>query len=176
MNLPELFQHLNSKYFEGQLDEPVLKWNSRLRSSAGRFIPGTRSRVSKLNFWSRATAPLTRKPVIEIATYLKSEAEAQFHIQETLAHEMIHYWLWVRKRPYGHNEEFYAKMKLLGVRRYNPIPKRSPPKYLYRCDSCLKEFPARRKLGLLACAGCCKSHSHGRFDERFKLRLEKTLR
>src|SRR3954471_11698297 len=84
------FEQINIQHFDGFLDPPVLRWNSRLRSSAGRFIPGSRRFLK--------AAP----PVIEVATYLKSEAQAASLIEDTVAHEMIHYWLWVRKKPYGH--------------------------------------------------------------------------
>ena len=157
--LLNLFQRVNEIHFDGFLEPPVLKWNSRLRSSAGRFIPGSRK-------WF-----LERPPVIEIATYLKEEIEAEKHLLDTIAHEMIHYWLWVRRRPYGHTPEFWEKMQLMGVSRYNPVPRLKPPKYLYRCPGCSRDFPARKKWGKLACATCCKTHSGGKFDIRFKLEL-----
>lgn len=159
LSLPQIFQELNERHFDGFLDAPTLVWNSRLRASAGRFVPGSRK------FFR--VAP----PTIEVASYLKDEIEAEKHIRDTLAHEMIHYWLWVRRRPYGHTEEFYAKMKLIGTSRYNPVPKRRPPKYLYRCPGCEKTFPARRKLGPLACLQCCKEKAGGKFDVRFKLEM-----
>lgn len=164
MDLWPLFDQINAEHFDGFLPRPILQWNSRLRSSAGRFIPGRRK------FFK------TEPPTIEIALYLKNETEALMHIQDTLAHEMIHYWLWARRRPYGHTEEFYTRMKLMGVSRYNPVPKIKPPKYLYRCPGCEKDFPTKRKLGPLACLTCCKTHTKGRFDARFKLVLIKELR
>lgn len=164
MDLVDLFDQINEEHFAGILPRPKLSWNSRLRSSAGRFIPGSRKLFR------------SRPPWIEIALYLKDEPEALKHIRDTLAHEMIHYWLWDRRRPYGHTEEFYAKMNLMGVSRYNPVPKIKPPKYLYQCPGCEKEFPTKRRLGTLACLTCCKTHTQGRFDSRFKLKLVKELR
>src|SRR5690606_1591958 len=98
-------------------------------------------------------------PVIELASYLMEEGEAEKLVRDTLAHEMIHYWLWVRGKPYGHTPEFYEKMIAMGCSRYNPVPRLRPYKYLYQCPSCSREFPARRRLGPLACATCCKKHS-----------------
>jgi predicted SprT family Zn-dependent metalloprotease len=158
-----LFLEINRVYFDGFLDPPLLHWNSRLRSSAGRFIPGSRK------FW-RAFPPK-----IEVASYLREEIKATALIYDTVAHEMIHYWLWVRRRPYGHTPEFLIKMKQMGVSRYNPVPRTRPYKYLYQCLSCQKNFPTRKKLGILACAQCCQKHSNGKYDPRFKLVLNRTL-
>lgn len=185
--LAKLFQQLNEQHFDGFLDLPDLKWNSRLRSSAGRFIPGRSeqkrgknkgsltARLAAMAGISRAgthSVAAQRPAQIEVATYLAQEGESARHIRDTLAHEMIHYWLWVRGRPYGHTPEFYEKMEQVGTTRYNPVPRTRPYKYSYRCPNCAENFQARRKLGPLACAKCCKSHSGGRYDSRFQLKLE----
>lgn len=162
--LDVIFEEINRKHFDGFLESPVLVWNSRLRSSAGRFIPGSRR-------WFRE-AP----PKIEVASYLVEETKAEVLIRDTIAHEMIHYWLWVRRRPYGHTDEFYSKMEAMGVSRYNPVPRLRAPKYMYRCPACLKDFPARRRLGVLACLECCRKEAKGKFDIRFKLELVVQLR
>jgi predicted SprT family Zn-dependent metalloprotease len=157
VNLSSIFDEFNQRHFDGFLERPVLRWNARLRTSSGRFFPGSRVRG----------LPAT----IEVASYLLEEKDAEIHVRETIAHEMIHYWLWVRRRPYGHTEEFYDKMQLMGARRYNPVPRKRPYKYLYQCSHCETIFKARRRLGPLACAKCCRSFSGGRYDERFKLFL-----
>ena len=165
MNLLDLFVKINQIHFDAFLDPPKLTWNSRLRSSAGRFIPGVRKWV--MNY----------PPKIEIASYLMEEVTAHTLIYDTLAHEMIHYWLWVRRRPYGHTPEFLTKMRAMGVSRYNTVPRLRPYKYHYECKACGKTFPARKKLGRLACAACCKLYSSGNYDPRFILVLtgEKNL-
>lgn len=114
-------------------------------------------------------------PRIEIASYLKEEANAAALIYDTMAHEMIHYWLWVRRKPYGHTGEFLKKMRQMGVSRYNPVPRTRPFKYLYQCLTCDKYFPTRKTLGVLACASCCKQYSDGKYDARFKLVLNRRL-
>lgn len=161
--LASIFDEVNKAHFDDFLDAPTLRWNTRLRSSAGRFFPGSRRLLRR------------SPPIIEIASYLREEAASEALVKDTLAHEMIHYWLWVRKRPYGHTAEFCTKMKLMGVSRYNSVPRTRPYRYLYKCGHCLLEFFARKKLGTLACAKCCKAHAGGRYDPRFKLFLEKTL-
>jgi len=90
---------------------------------------------------------------------------------DTLAHEMIHYWLWVRRRPYGHTAEFLLKMEAMGVSRYNPVPQLRPFKFVYQCLNCKKNFPARKRLGVLACSDCCEQFSQGKYDLKFKLIL-----
>ncbi len=159
LDLPFLFQKVNGTYFDGFLDFPQLAWNSRLRSCSGRFIPGSR------RFWKEAP------PRIEIASYLKEEMQAEALVLDTLSHEMIHYWLWVLNRPYGHTSEFYAKMTMMGVSRYNTVAKFKSYQYLYHCKFCQKSFQARKKLDSLACLKCCKEFSCGNYDIRFKLVL-----
>lgn len=163
MELLSLFEQINHDFFDGFLDPPVLKWNSRLRSSAGRFLPGSRK------FYREAPA------TIEVASYLLEEPAASALVADTLGHEMIHYWLWVRRRPYGHTPEFWDKMEAMGVSRYNTVPRARPYRYVYRCVGCRREFPARKRLGTLACAKCCKEFSNGKFDARFKLELDRKL-
>lgn len=154
IDLESLFTELNSRFFAGSLPICVLRYNSRLRSSAGRFT-GSRS----------------LGPRIEIASYLLDLPEAKHWVCDTLGHEMIHYWLWARRKPYGHTSEFYAKMREMGVSRYNSVPKRRPAKYIYRCPECRVEFQAWRRLKPSACLSCCRKHSYGRYDARFKLEM-----
>lgn len=159
MDLRQIFHDLNTLHFESRLEPPKLSWNSRLATTAGRFCPGSLSRG--------------RPAEIEVATYLRGIEKGEEHIRDTMLHEMIHYWLWVRGRPYGHNAEFYAKMKATGAKRFNPVPKLRPVKHHYQCPGCQVIVPSRRKLGDVACSVCCKKHSGGRFDRRFRLALLK---
>jgi SprT-like protein len=159
VHLLEVFSEINRQHFDDFLSPPEFRWNSRLRSSAGRFIPGSR------RFFQE------RPPVIEIASYLLDEAESAKLIRDTMAHEIIHYWLWVRKRPYGHTDEFHAKLELLGASRYNSVPRMRAPKYLYICPACGKEFKTRRRLKPVACLDCCRAHAGGHFHPKFLLIL-----
>lgn len=165
MNLETLFSEINQQSFEGVLDLPVLKWNRRLKTSAGRFFPGSRKWIGKY------------PPKIEIASYLLELEDSEHSIRDTLAHEMIHYWLWSRHRPYGHNSEFYEKMKKLGVSRYNPVPKKYPPNYRYSCMSCKEQFLRMRKIKRkAACLKCCNAYNQGKYDERFLIILEEEIK
>lgn len=157
--LIDLFQEINRESFGGMLPAPHLTWNPRLRTSAGRFRPGRRSHH-----------PI--KAEIEIATYLADEVDAFEHIRNTLAHEMIHYWLWYRRRPYGHTAEFHQKMQEFGDIRYNPVPRQRPYKYIYTCPGCSREVPARKRLGTVACRACCDEHTDGKYHPRFKMDMK----
>ena len=152
--LEQLFDDINQQHFGGRLLRPVLSWNSRLRSAAGRFIAFR---------W---------RPEIQLARYLLNEAESEKHLRDTMGHEMIHYWLWRTGRPFGHTAEFKLKMRAMGVSRYNQVPIKREPKFVYECPECLLEYPRFRRARLIACGGCCKKLNRGKFDLRFKLRLK----
>jgi predicted SprT family Zn-dependent metalloprotease len=45
-------------------------------------------------------------------------------------------------------------------------------RFLYRCPNCRQEFPrVRRVRRAVACLACCRKHSGGEFDPRFRLKL-----
>ena len=153
--LEPIFHELNQQHFSSELPLPVLSWNSRLQTTAGRFCPGSRNPL------------FPRKAQIEVASYLQGIEEGLMHIRDTMLHEMIHYQLWHQKKPYGHTEEFYSIMKRVGAKRYNPVPKMRPVKYWYECLGCKIKVPARRKFGTVACAKCCKKYTGGEFSSKF---------
>lgn len=134
MDLDLLFDEVNQKHFDGFLEKPSLAYNARLKVVAGRFVPSRRS-------WFKA-----KPPTIEVASYLCRLEGARELVVDTLAHEMIHYWLWVMGRPHGHTPEFLKKMEEMGVSRYNSVPQRQEFKYLYECIHCLVRFPTRKRL------------------------------
>lgn len=156
--LEQIFQELNLRHFQGELPLLKISWNSRLRSTAGRFGPGSRNPLRP------------RAPLIEIAAYLEGIPEGEYHVRDTMLHEMIHYYLWFKKKPYGHTAEFRSIMKRVGARRYNPVPKLSPIKHWYECPKCLIKVPARRKLAVSACAVCCKKYNRGEYSAQFILK------
>lgn len=158
MDLHSLFQALNAAHFESAMPPPRLNWNGRLRSSAGRFSPGSRNPLRP------------REPLIEIASYLSERHDGEVHIKDTMLHEMIHYWLWFQKKPYGHTPEFHALLKRVGAQRYNPVPKLTAVKYWYECPKCAIRTPARRRLGSVACLHCCKRWNQGKYSEQYRLR------
>ncbi|MBU6154794.1 MAG: SprT-like domain-containing protein [Bdellovibrionales bacterium] len=152
-DLEKMFGDWNQEGFEGELSIPKIRWNPRLRTSAGRFIPDPSGCV------------------IEVASYLRDELDAEKLIRDTLGHEMIHYWLFVKNLPYGHTSLFHQKMEQIGVSRYNPVPKHRPFKHCYECRGCGQRIFVRKRLRLAACAACCNLHADGCYDPRFKLKL-----
>lgn len=162
MNLDTLFTELRAEHFSPELPVPRLAWNPRMSSSAGRFSPG----------YARVFA--SEPPLIEVASYLRSIPDGHTHVRDTMLHEMIHYYLWWQKKPYGHTPEFHSIMRRTGATRFNPVPKLRPVKYWYECPSCKIAVPARRDLGSVACATCCKRHNQGRFHPRFILLKKST--
>lgn len=157
--LENLFQQLNREHFSEKLPLPLLRWNPRLRTSAGRFSPGSRNPLRP------------RNPLIEVASYLRELEGGDKHIRDTLLHEMVHYLLWHEKKPYGHTPEFHSILKKVGASRYNPVPKLSPVKYWYVCGHCRVRIPARRKLSDTACLACCEKWNGGRFSSRYLLKI-----
>ncbi len=170
IKLQDLFYEINDQHFDGFLDFPRLVWNSRLRTSAGRFFPGVRLWLEQP--WD---VPEQHYPRIEVAAYLLEQENARAYVYDTMGHEMIHFWLWVRRKPYGHTPEFMQKMKQMGVSRYNTVPKTGSVKYIYKCNSCQKTFPAKRKLGPIACRQCCETYAQGLYDPRFRIELCEAL-
>ena len=122
----------------------------------------------------KRTAPSLHKGcIIEVAAYLKGVSEGRKHIKDTILHEMIHYWLWYRKKPFGHTKEFYEKMRKTGAKRYNTVPKKPSRTYTYECPNCHIEIKAHRKLTNMACAGCSEKYNQGFFHPSFRLELQK---
>jgi predicted SprT family Zn-dependent metalloprotease len=191
-----VFREINAAHFDGFLEPPVLRWNSRLRWSAGRFVPGSR----------RSLLGHSRPPRIEIATFIQtapegrlpggrsepgpeSEPEIQFGaeavaragaltvLEDTMGHEMIHYWLWCRGKPYGHTSQFYAKMREMGVSRFHTLHTPGSPRHVYKCPECAREFRTKRRIVKrdLACRTCCEKHAAGRYHSRFKLVYEGSI-
>lgn len=146
-------------HFRELLPTPKLTWNSRLSSTAGRFCPGSR------RLFGQTSAQ------IEVATYLRDLPDGVMHVRDTVLHEMIHYFLWHQKRPHGHTSEFHQIMKKVGAKRYNTVPKVRPIKHWYECPSCRNRIPARRRMGLSACANCCEKFNRGKYHDQFRLRL-----
>jgi predicted SprT family Zn-dependent metalloprotease len=187
-DLQKLFDELNRLHFGGELPRLPMSYNSRLRSSAGRFFSGSRGKIEnrfKKSFIGFLFDPIDLRnpllvskpnqavfPRIEIASYLQKHESALHHIQDTLAHEMIHYWLWHNKKPFGHTAEFKAKMRSMGVSRYNPVPMKKNWKHAYSCPKCQNQIQTFRKLaGKVACLDCCKKYNGGKYHVDFELVL-----
>ena len=134
----------------------VVRWNSRMRSTAGNAYPG--------------------KALVNLNPRLRVFGDEE--IDRTLRHELAHllaHHRAGRRRIAAHGREWRAACVDLGLvdeKRCHdlPLPRRKMQrKHLYRCAHCATELarvrPMRRKF---ACLACCRTHNRGRYDERFR--------
>ena len=142
--LYEIFDRLNYKLFDNQIPRLNIKYSKRMLI-AGSFTP-----VNK-----------------KIKIGWKYHLFFRHDIEDTMVHEMIHYFY-----P-NHGRNFKDMAKRLGVslkaKEYPGL--RQACRYLYYCPNCNKEYPRRKRLRMASCGSC----SSGRkFDRRFKLKLKKS--
>jgi len=134
-----------------------VRWNSRMRTTAG------------VACYGRSLIILNPK----LARFGAEE------IDKTLRHELAHLLAKFRagrRRIAPHGLEWRAACRDLGLSNEArchdlPLPRaRRVAKHFYRCPHCCVELarvrPFRRRV---ACLACCRAHSHGRYDDRFRL-------
>ena len=136
-----------------------VQWNSRLKSCAGRAH--------------------YRLKLISLNPLLHGYGDEE--VRRTLLHELAHFLAQFRggrRRIPPHGKEWRRACDDLGIgdekRCHNlPFPVRQRTRrLLYRCPNCRRDFPRTRRIRRsVACLACCRSHNHGNFDKRFKLRL-----
>ncbi|OGI20453.1 MAG: hypothetical protein A3B68_02920 [Candidatus Melainabacteria bacterium RIFCSPHIGHO2_02_FULL_34_12] len=92
----EIYDRLNKHYFNGSLPYIRILWTNTFGHGEwfkqfGDFIalPG-------------------KKPFIRLSQKLCSDPK---EIARVLYHEMVHFWLYVNKKPWGHTKEFKKKLK-----------------------------------------------------------------
>ena len=92
----ETFDKLNKQYFRAELPYVRILWcdsfgNGEWFKQFGDFsaLPG-------------------KRPIIRLSKKLCDEPEK---IAKTLYHEMVHFWLYINKKPWGHTREFKKKLK-----------------------------------------------------------------
>jgi SprT protein len=137
-------------------DVVVVRWNPRLRNTAGLAYP------------SRNLVLLNPR----LAQFGPDE------IDRTLRHELAHllaHHRAGRKRIEPHGPEWRTACRDLGLPNESrthdlPLPRhRVPPKHFYRCPNCELLVPRVRPLKRAsACLKCCRTHNGGRFDARFR--------
>ena len=149
----ELLRSLGAKRIATKLR---VEWNSRLQTAAGRA--DYRRKLISLN-------PRLVEHVEEIDRTLRHE----------LAHILAHFRAG-RRRISPHGREWQQACRDLGIageKRCHTLPfpaKRYAPRYVYRCPNCGRDFPRVRKVKrTVACLACCRAHSRGEFDARFRL-------
>jgi predicted SprT family Zn-dependent metalloprotease len=134
----------------------AVRWNARMRSTAGTAFPG--------------------KALVHLNPRLREFGDSE--IDRTLRHELAHllaYHRAGRRRILPHGTEWRAACLELGLadeKRCHdlPLPRRTfRASHRYRCLHCGQELkrvrPLRRKS---ACLSCCRAHNRGHYDERFR--------
>ncbi|MCK4573243.1 MAG: SprT-like domain-containing protein [candidate division Zixibacteria bacterium] len=144
--LHRLFDRFNWIHFDGRLPRVGIEYSTRM-TAAGSYTP------------QRRLIKIGRK-------YHELFPE---EIKDTLKHEMIHIV------HFRHNSQFKAEAERIGASmraKSHPQLKR-PPRYLYECPGCGREYPRQKRLRMASCGYCS---DRGKFDSRFKLKLKKSAR
>ena len=138
-------------------DRVKVRWNPRLRSTAGRA------------HWPEA--------IIEINPRLVGIHLAE--VDRTLRHELAHLVALERagrRRISNHGPEWRLACRQLGIPdepacHRLPLPRNQVERrFHYECPGCGRIYPrARRLTRPQACAPCCDAHARGRYDARFRL-------
>ena len=141
--LYRMFDVYNWTYFKGKLPRVTIKYSRRM-TSAGSYIPGQK--------------------LIRIGC--KYHEVYPGEITDTLKHEMIHIC------HFKHDAAFKAEARRIGasVKAKSHPSLRKPPRYIYVCHTCGKQFPRQRRLRMASCGYCTSGKE---FDPRFKLKLLK---
>lgn len=142
--LKRLFDRFNQEFFEGRLPRVRIEYSKRMQRSAGSYHP-----VGKVIRIGRRYHELFPE-----------------EIEDTLKHEMIHI---IHLR---HNAAFKREARRLGTSvqaRSHPSLGR-PPKHVYVCPGCGREYPRQKRIRMASCGKCSRG---GRYDPRFKLQLKR---
>ncbi len=144
--LYRMFDVYNWTYFKGKLPRVNIEFSRRM-TSAGSYQP--------------------ERKVIRIGK--KYHEIFPHEIGDTLKHEMIHLL------HLKHNAAFKAEARRVGASlkaRSHPSL-RKPPRYVYVCASCGRQYPRQRRLRMASCGYCTSGRE---FDPRFKLKLLRSAR
>ncbi len=170
--LQNLYQVLNTEYFDGELPPCKIIWSRQLTRAAGNIE--VRTRIIKLSapilVEAFSTGTLFAPEYSVCGVRCDNSLDA---IREILKHEMIHLWLYERGLPHGHSVEFRAKARVIGqpkTRHDIALPARKSG-WEYSCGYCHTTFIRRKRYGrAVACGKCCDKWGNGKFDGRFKLK------
>ena len=92
----EIYDKLNKQYFEGKLPYVRILWSSAF---------GHGDWVKKFGDFIALPG---KRPHIRLSKKLCDEPKK---ISEVLYHEMVHFWLYVNKKAWGHTVEFRKKLR-----------------------------------------------------------------
>jgi len=133
-----------------------VRWNPRMRSTAG--------------------TALANKALITLNPRLRDFGDEE--VDRTLRHELAHllaHFRAGRRCIAAHGPEWKQACVDLGLpdeKRCHtlPLPRREmQPRHFYRCPTCALVLRRVRPLrGRTACLACCRKHSRGAYDDRFR--------
>lgn len=124
-----LVHDISLNYFKREFTDKV-QFNSRLRTTGGRYIPA--------------------KKVIELNPKYVLEADEDEFIG-IIKHELCHYHLHIEGKGYKHGDpEFKALLKETGSPRHcNPLPSSNRERnHLYKCMSCGHVYKRKRRINV----------------------------
>lgn len=139
--LARRFDIYNWQFYQGKLPRPRIVYSKRMKA-AGSYSPS--------------------ENMIKIGHAYHEVFPEEINL--TLKHEMIHIL------HLKHDRKFKEEARRLGTSlkaRYHSSLIR-PPKFVYACPGCQKEYPRQKRLVMASCGDCSPK---GRFDQRFKLVL-----
>jgi predicted SprT family Zn-dependent metalloprotease len=160
-----------------QPEEPLLSAARRLLHAAGAAALALRVRI-EWNDRMRSTAGVAfpSRALVRLNPRLREFGDEE--IDRTLRHELAHLLAHERagrRRIAPHGPEWRRACHDLGVpdekRTHDlPLPRRVVSRrFHYRCPACgvriARVKPLKRGS---ACLGCCRAHSQGRYDARFR--------
>lgn len=141
--LKRLFERYNWLHFDGRLPLANVEYSSRM-TSAGSYAP--------------------EKKLIRIGRRYHRLFPGD--VRDTLKHEMIH------MLHFRHDAAFKREAERIGcsVKAKTHPSLQRPPRYVYACPACGRQYPRQKRLRIASCGDCSAG---GSFDPRFKLRLLK---
>jgi predicted SprT family Zn-dependent metalloprotease len=155
LQLIDMWNDLNRRYFDGTLPPIALVWSTRLTSSVGMFVSGAGPRSS----WGDSAKPKSPKREIRLSVPLLTPllARTPFGTNElvsTLAHEMIHQWQYdILKRRPNHGPDFLRKMRemnrdgALAITVYHALKQEveALSRFAWRCGRCGRIYRRQRR-------------------------------
>jgi predicted SprT family Zn-dependent metalloprotease len=134
-----------------------VRWNPRLRSTAGRAWP--RHALIELN------------PLLLTVSPEETDRTLRHELAHLIAHERAG-----KKSINPHGPEWQLACAQLGIpgespRHRLPLPRNQVARpFRYQCPGCATIIHRTRRISRpSACASCCKAFAGGSFDERFRL-------
>ena len=142
--LYRMFDIYNMLYFGGELPSVKLEYSTRMQN-AGSYTPSQK--------------------LIRIGQ--KYHEIFPNDISDTLKHEMIHL---IHLR---HDAAFKQEASRIGasIKAKSHPDLCRPPKYVYICLYCKKQYPRQKRLVMASCGDCSKG---GKYDKKYKLKLFKS--